>query len=46
VRNLLSLVLYPKRVCFASLMLSAKYWEPRLWASLTRILVIPRKVMH
>jgi hypothetical protein len=40
VRNLLSLVMYPKRVHFASLTLSANYWVLGQWTPLTKGLII------
>jgi hypothetical protein len=46
VRSLLSLVLYPKRVHFASLMLLANCWGARRRAPLTTGLIIPQKVSH
>jgi hypothetical protein len=41
VHNLLSVVLYPKHVHFASMMLLASYWRPRRRAPLTKGLIIP-----
>jgi hypothetical protein len=40
VSNLLSLVLYPKRVHFASLMLPVRYWRPRRSTPLTKGIII------
>jgi hypothetical protein len=46
VRSLLSLVMYPKRVQFAPLMLSAKYWGPSLWEPLNKSIITSREVQH
>jgi hypothetical protein len=44
--NLLSLVWYPKRVHFASLMLLAKHWGPKRRAPLPKGFITPQKVSH
>jgi hypothetical protein len=44
--SLLSLVLYPKHVRFASRTLSAKYWGPSLWAPLKKGLITSLEVKH
>jgi hypothetical protein len=44
--SLLSLVLYPKRVYFASLMLTAEYWGSRRCMPLKKVITITYIVSH
>jgi hypothetical protein len=44
--SILSLVMYPKHVHFASLTLMAKYWGPERWAPLNNGIIIAQKVLY
>jgi hypothetical protein len=44
--SLLSLIIYPKRVCFASLTLTAEYWGSGRYMPLNKAITITRIVSH